>query len=92
MNPFAANPHELKAEAHTRRTHAVTLGLTVLLALAVGAIFTALVVRAAPALSLEMLWANPLDKGTPAMENDPIMAATAVTGISRINPPSLFKS
>jgi phosphate transport system permease protein len=62
-HPFLANEHELHAEAVTRRARAVTLALTVLLSLVVGAIFLALVVRALPALSLDLLWANPLDKG-----------------------------
>ena len=44
------------------------------------------------AVKMPHLLAKPLNSGTPAIEKDAMSAVTAVTGMKRIKPPSLFMS
>jgi phosphate transport system permease protein len=62
-NPFAPTEYERTKETQVRLARWFTLSLAILLVVPVVLILLQIVVKAAPVLSFEFFWANPMDKG-----------------------------
>lgn len=62
-NPFAATDFERQKSRHLARNKWIMFGFCVVLIVPLLAILTDIFIKAAPVLSLDYLWANPVDKG-----------------------------
>ena len=63
QNPFAATDFERKKSRHLARNKWLMFGFCVVLIVPLLAILTDIFIKAAPVLSLDYLWLNPVDKG-----------------------------